>query len=165
MSEIDIRRGHSLTLPKAREAAEKVARQLKQEFALQYRWEGTSLHFTRAGVDGKLMVNTSEVHLRAKLGLLLAFLKPQIERKVHEHLEARDDQARSLTYTIPEGVPFPVTGYRATMVVSDDGGRGRLSWTCQFEPDGVSEAEASGAIQQMYGVMIGWISDLIARES
>ena len=87
MSEIDIRRGHSLTLPKAREAAEKVARQLKQEFALQYRWEGTSLHFTRAGVDGKLMVNTSEVHLRAKLGLLLAFLKPQIERKVHEHLD------------------------------------------------------------------------------
>jgi hypothetical protein len=85
--------------------------------------------------------------------------------KVHEHLEARDDQARSLTYTIPEGVPFPVTGYRATMVVSDDGGRGRLSWTCQFEPDGVSEAEAAGAIQQMYGVMIGWISDLITRES
>lgn len=87
MSDIDIRRGHSLTLPKAREAAEKVARQLKREFALQYRWEGTSLHFTRAGVDGKLTVNASEVHLRAKLGLLLAFLKPQIERKVHEHLD------------------------------------------------------------------------------
>jgi putative polyhydroxyalkanoate system protein len=87
MSEIDIRRGHSLTLPQAREAAEKVAKQLKREFALQYRWEGTSLHFTRAGVDGKLMVNASEVHLRARLGLLLAFLKPQIERKVHEHLD------------------------------------------------------------------------------
>jgi putative polyhydroxyalkanoate system protein len=87
MSEIDIRRRHSLTLPKAREAAEKVAQQLKQEFALRYRWEGTSLHFERAGVDGKLMVNASEVHLRAKLGLLLAFLKPHIETKVHEHLD------------------------------------------------------------------------------
>ena len=79
--------------------------------------------------------------------------------KVYEHLAARDDGARSLTYTIPEGVPFPVTGYRATMVVSDDGGKGRLSWTCEFEPDGVSEAEAAGAIEQMYGVMFGWIED------
>jgi putative polyhydroxyalkanoate system protein len=87
MSEIDIRRKHSLTPAKAREAAEKVAKQLKREFALQYRWEGSSLHFERRGVDGKLTVSASEVHLRAKLGLLLAFLRPQIESKVHEHLD------------------------------------------------------------------------------
>ena len=87
MSEIDIRRKHSLPQPKAREAAEKVARQLKREFELQYRWEGSSLHFGRDGVDGQLTVNANEVHLRAKLGLVLSFLKPQIERKVHEHLD------------------------------------------------------------------------------
>lgn len=87
MSEIDIRRKHSLAPAKAREAAEKVARQLKREFELKYRWEGASLHFERPGVDGKLTVNASEVRLRARLGLLLAFLKPQIERKVHEHLD------------------------------------------------------------------------------
>jgi len=87
MSDIDIRRKHSLTPAQAREAAEKVARQLKREFALQYRWEGTSLHFERAGVDGTLTVDAREVRLRAKLGLLLGFLKPQIEGKVHEHLD------------------------------------------------------------------------------
>lgn len=87
MSDIDIRRKHSLTPAQAREAAEKVARQLKREFTLQYRWEGASLHFERAGVDGKLTVDAGEVRLRANLGLLLAFLKPQIERKVHEHLD------------------------------------------------------------------------------
>jgi putative polyhydroxyalkanoate system protein len=96
MSEIDIRRKHSLTPAKAREAAEKVARQLKREFALEYRWEGSSLHFERQGVDGRLTVNTGEVHLRAKLGLLLAFLKPQIERKVHEHLDEALEPARVL---------------------------------------------------------------------
>jgi hypothetical protein len=85
------------------------------------------------------------------------------ESKVHEHLEARDDDSRSLTYTIPEGVPFPVTGYRATMLVTDDGGRGRLSWTCEFEPDGVPEQEASKAIEAMYGVMLGWIEDLLKK--
>jgi hypothetical protein len=83
--------------------------------------------------------------------------------KVHEHLTARDDDARSLTYVIPEGVPFPVTGYTSTMVVSDDGGKGRLSWSCAFEPDGASEDEAAQAIQQMYGVMIGWIDDLLKQ--
>jgi len=87
MSDIDIRRKHSLPQAKAREAAEKVAKQLKREFELQYRWEGSSLRFERAGVDGKLTVNANEVHLRAKLGLLLGFLKPQIERKVHEHFD------------------------------------------------------------------------------
>ncbi len=88
MSDIDIRRKHTLPLPQAREAAEKVAKQLKREFALEYRWEGASLHFERPGVDGRLTVNGSDVHLRAKLGLLLAFLKPQIEGKVHAHLDA-----------------------------------------------------------------------------
>ena len=83
--------------------------------------------------------------------------------KIHEHLEARDDAARSITYTIPEGIPFPVTGYRSTMVVTDDAGRGSLSWTCEFEPDGATEEEAGGAIEQMYGVMIGWIGDLLKQ--
>ena len=85
------------------------------------------------------------------------------ESKVHEHLEARDDDSRSLTYTMPEGVRFPVTGYRATRLVTDDGGRGRLSWTCEFEPDGVTKQEASKAIEAMYGVMLGWIEDLLKR--
>jgi len=83
--------------------------------------------------------------------------------KIHEHLVARDDEAKSLTYTIPEGIPFPVTGYRSTMIVSDDGGQGSLSWTCQFEPDGVPEEEAAAAIGQMYDVMIGWIGDLLKQ--
>jgi len=83
--------------------------------------------------------------------------------KIHEHLVARDDAAQSLTYTIPQGIPFPVTGYRSTMVVSDDGGQGALSWTCEFEPDGATEAEAGAAVTQMYEVMIGWIADLLKK--
>ena len=52
-----------------------------------------------------------------------------------------------------------MTGYRSTMVVTDDGGKGRLSWTCEFEPDGVSAEEAGKAIDGMYTVMMGWIED------
>lgn len=97
MSHIDIRRKHALPLPKARQAAERVAKRLEKEFDLEYRWEGHSLHFRRSGVDGHLTVSTEEVHLRASLGLLLSFLKPQIETKVHEHLDEALAPARTAT--------------------------------------------------------------------
>ncbi|MCZ7564175.1 MAG: polyhydroxyalkanoic acid system family protein [Burkholderiales bacterium] len=87
MSEIDIRRKHALSLPKARQAAERIAKQLECEFDLEYRWEGHALHFRRAGVDGRLTVSTEEIHLRANLGMMLSLLKGRIEGKVHEHLD------------------------------------------------------------------------------
>jgi len=82
---------------------------------------------------------------------------------IEEILESVDDATRTLVYTIPHNVPFPVTGYRSTMRVEDDDGRGRLRWTCSFEPEGASEQEAAQAIETMYGVMIGWIEDQIAK--
>lgn len=79
--------------------------------------------------------------------------------EIREQLESVDEAARCLRYAIPVGVPFPVTDYRATMRVSDDGGRGRLAWSCSFEPAGATEAEAGKAIETMFGVMLGWIED------
>ena len=96
MSDIDIRRKHALSLAKARQAAERVAQHLRKEFGLEYRWEGDHLHFQRPGVDGRLTVSAAEVHLRAKLGMLLSFLKPQIEDKVHAHLEEALGQATAI---------------------------------------------------------------------
>lgn len=79
---------------------------------------------------------------------------------IREKLEAVDAQARTISYSIPDDcIPFPVTGYYSTMVVSGSGSQASLSWTCKFEPNGVSEAEASGQIGGMYETMIGWISD------
>ena len=49
------------------------------------------------------------------------------------------------------------------MVVTDDGGKGNLSWTCEFEPNGATEEEAGGALQGMYGVMMGWIQDFVNK--
>ena len=78
---------------------------------------------------------------------------------IEEILESVDESSQTLVYTIPHNLPFPVTSYRSTMVVSDDGGNGKLAWSCEFKPDGVTEAEAGGAIEGMYGVMMGWIQD------
>ncbi len=83
--------------------------------------------------------------------------------EVHERLDKIDDANRSVTYSIPKGIPFPVSLYVATMTVRDDGGNGQLEWKCEFEPDGATEQEAGGGIEQMYGVMIGWIEETLSK--
>ncbi|MDP7570235.1 MAG: SRPBCC family protein [Myxococcota bacterium] len=80
---------------------------------------------------------------------------------VRECLESIDEANQSIVYTITEGLPFPVTGYRATMRVSDAGGKGHLDWSCTFEPAGVPEEEAAKGIETMYGIMLGWIEDCL----
>jgi putative polyhydroxyalkanoate system protein len=87
MSEIRIRRAHSRPLDEARKAAEKMAKQLRKDFDLDYAWDGEVLRFERSGVDGELHVTAKEVRLEAKLGFLLAFLKPRIEAEVAEQLD------------------------------------------------------------------------------
>ena len=90
-------------------------------------------------------------------GMVRIFRGP--DGAIREQLESVDEAARTVTYTIPVGVPFPVTDYRATMQVSDDAGRARLAWSCRFEPDGAAEQEAGQAIETMFGVMMGWIEE------
>jgi len=87
MSEIRIRRAHSKSLEEARRAAEKMARRLRRDFDLDYAWDGHVLRFERSGVDGALHVTAKEIRLEAKLGFLLAFLKPRIEAEAEEELD------------------------------------------------------------------------------
>ncbi len=82
-------------------------------------------------------------------------------KKIREQLESLDPGRRRLVYTIPEGVPFPVTGYRATMTVDETPDGSDLTWACEFEPDGASEEDAGKAIEQMYGIMLGWVRDFV----
>jgi hypothetical protein len=76
---------------------------------------------------------------------------------IRERLEFADARSRTLVYTIPENVPFPVKDYRATMRVLTKGAGSELDWSATFEPVAASEADARKAIEGMYGVMIGWI--------
>lgn len=66
-----------------------------------------------------------------------------------ERLVAFDDAARS--YTFLDG-PFPVSEYLATLRVHQtDGGKGsRVEWSARFEPNGVSDHEASQLIQGIF---------------
>lgn len=84
--------------------------------------------------------------------------------EIRERLESRDEESRTIVYTIPQGMPMPITKYRATMIVRPVGDRrSELQWSCTFEPDGVPEAEAHAQVEGLYRMMIGWIRDFLAQ--
>lgn len=79
------------------------------------------------------------------------------DKAIKEQLESVDEDTRTLVYTIPENVPFPVIDYRATLHVGDAAEGCEVDWSCSFEPVGGSDAEAAERIQDMYDTMIGWL--------
>jgi len=84
--------------------------------------------------------------------------------EIRERLESRDEAARTIVYTIPQGLPMPITDYRATMTVRSINDRqSELEWSCTFKPAGVPEAEAKAQVDNLYHMMIGWIRDYLAK--
>lgn len=84
-------------------------------------------------------------------------------KQIVERLDARDDEARTLSYAILENNPLPVDDYRATMKVSESGDGCALEWSCSYRPLGLSEGDAEKAVEGFYGTMIGWIRDAVAK--
>lgn len=88
MSDIVIRRAHSLTPAKAKKAAEKIAGRLGDEFGLQHAWdEDGVMRFRRAGVSGDLTLHKHEVEIRVRLGFLLLAIKPRVEQEIHKFFD------------------------------------------------------------------------------
>lgn len=103
----------------------------------------------RAFGDLSWIPGDPKVEIRGNgVGQIRIIARPHGE--VHEQLTSLDDEARSLTYVVPAGNPVPVTDYEARMTVTDDAGRGRLTWSCVFAPDGVSESEAAQDLQRRF---------------
>lgn len=87
MSEIDIRKAHSLSLVDARNRADELAADLAEKFAIDYGWDGDVIHFERLGVSGEIHIDEREVRVFAHLGLFLIYLKPAVEREIHRYLD------------------------------------------------------------------------------
>jgi putative polyhydroxyalkanoate system protein len=88
MATIRIEREHGLTHAKARNAADKLARDLQKRFALDYAWDGDEVRFERPGVSGRMVVGRKAIALDVTLGFLMSALKPVIEREIHAELDA-----------------------------------------------------------------------------
>lgn len=87
MADIRITKRHHLSHRKAKEAAERVAKDLHKRFGLAHEWNGDCVDFTRAGLTGKLHVLNDEVRLDCKLGFVMSMFKPALEEAVHEEFD------------------------------------------------------------------------------
>lgn len=87
MSNIDITRHHDLAPEKARAVIEHIADSLERKFNVTPQWDGDTLRFARSGVDGFIAVEDGQVHVSARLGMLLTPLKPTVEAEIKRKLD------------------------------------------------------------------------------
>ena len=95
MSDIKYTHKHSLPLAQAKKIAQKTADDLAREYDLVSGWDGDTLHFRRAGVEGQMHVTDSHIDLNVKLGFLLKPFKARFEQHIEHHLAELLDGAKS----------------------------------------------------------------------
>jgi putative polyhydroxyalkanoate system protein len=93
MAKIRIDRPHHRSQAEARAQVERIARDFEKRFDLAWRWDGDDVHFRRPGVSGRMHVGATNVVLDVQLGMLLAPLKPALERQMNAHLDKLDDRS------------------------------------------------------------------------
>ena len=93
MARMSIAKKHRLSHKKAREAAQKVADDLKKRFDLNYAWRGNEIEFHRPGLSGTMHVGKDEVRLDCELGILLSFLRTKLESEIDKEFEKRFGKA------------------------------------------------------------------------
>ncbi|NVD98281.1 SRPBCC family protein [Massilia sp. BJB1822] len=79
-----------------------------------------------------------------------------------ERLVAFDESDRSYTYAILEA-PFPVTGYRSTLRVRENGPKAsKVEWFGSFTPHGATEEEVNRLFQGIYEDGLGELAKRFA---
>ncbi len=83
---------------------------------------------------------------------------------LQERMDAIDHEKKILDYSVPAVEYLRVKDYRArARVVALDGGRCQLIWSCECEPDGVTQAQATTNTEAFYEMVMGWIGDAAAK--
>lgn len=91
MSYIDMHARHAMGREDAQTAADRLAADLAEKFDIKYGWSGDHIHFERPGVDGTITVRDDEIRIKARLGLVLMFLKGRIEEEIVSYLTEHFD--------------------------------------------------------------------------
>jgi putative polyhydroxyalkanoate system protein len=87
VSTIDIHAHHTLSHEDALQAADELSADLAKKFGIDYGWEEVVIHFERPGVNGQIVVQDSELRIKAQLGLMLMILKGPIEQEIFRYLK------------------------------------------------------------------------------
>lgn len=87
MSNISIRRKHTLDDEAIRAQIEQLADEFSGQIGLRYHWQGNQLNLERAGANGYIRMLPGELEIELKLGMLLRPLGGKIESTINEYLD------------------------------------------------------------------------------
>ena len=87
MPTIDIHALHQMSHADACAAADQLASDLAEKFAIDYGWEGHVIHFERPGANGSIAVGPGDIHVTAQLGFMLMLLSNRIEEEIRRYLK------------------------------------------------------------------------------
>lgn len=92
MPDIHIHREHHLGFKEARKVAFSWAEKAEEKFDMECTYEEgeteDTLHFSRSGVKGTLLVDARQFEMKAQLGFLFGAFKDRIEAEIGEQLDA-----------------------------------------------------------------------------
>jgi putative polyhydroxyalkanoate system protein len=88
MSDINIKRKHSLSKEDAKVRIDKTAGELGSKYGVKSKWKNeTMLEFSGTGADGTIELLESDVEVKVKLGWLAKALKGKIEETINKTLD------------------------------------------------------------------------------
>ncbi len=87
MPGFSVSRPYTMSKEEVREAAEELARELKGQYGVSYRWSGDKASFRGAGVDGTLSIDGDMISLKVKLGFMAAAFERPLKQAVNEYLD------------------------------------------------------------------------------
>ncbi|MCK5689662.1 polyhydroxyalkanoic acid system family protein [Myxococcota bacterium] len=88
MSQLSIKRSHSLSVDEAKERVSKFETKLQQSYGVSLDWkDSTSAMLRGKGFSGKLSLDASSVDVDIKLGLMLRPLKSKIQSAIEDALD------------------------------------------------------------------------------
>jgi hypothetical protein len=82
--------------------------------------------------------------------------------EITERLEEIDTDERTYTYLITSA-PLPVTNYRSTITVRDEGNASTVEWSTKFEPLGAPEADVIKSLSDFYRAGFENLKKLLSR--
>ena len=93
------------------------------------------------------------------VGMTRRLHMPGLDSPIDETLTAKDNSAKTFSYTIPKNAVIPFDDYNATVSVMGDDGTATVNWYCSFDEGDVPEADAKSMIEGSYTMMLDALAD------
>lgn len=78
-----------MEMDELREAAQKLATHLEQEYGARATWENNCVNVKGSGIRGRLTLDEKNVTVRVELSLLAAPFRSALRQEIERHLDER----------------------------------------------------------------------------